>query len=341
VTEKIEIHTKLHEYIYAITWNDNSTQIAVTLSSGELAIITIASMEMVRFQAHEQSCTYIHWINNSEQLISSGQDGMLCLWDATSLLPVRQIIADGKRGTTWIEKTVYNPIHNQLAGIVGKQIIVWDTRTFDVVFSHTLPKTAFDIEFSADGTTLTAVYYGGAALFTLYPHTDILVMPYPASFISCALSPNKKYLAAGTGDNKIHFWQLPYIPEQDLEMAGYFAKIRTMSWSTDSKYLATPSYDSLIVWDVHTKGSPQGTRPAILQEHYGKITQVAFQPNGQYLASADEAGYILIWDYPLSQEVITTFQLPKGEITALQWAKHHNRLAVGNEKGNLLVWKVS
>ncbi|MCS7005265.1 MAG: hypothetical protein NZM38_08055 [Cytophagales bacterium] len=340
MNSEIEIHTQLQEYIYAIAWSDDNTKIAVALSSGEIAVISIDSRELVRFQAHDECCTSVCWINESQSLASAGQDGMLRIWSAQNLLLQREIIGDGKSGFTWIDKLVHSSVSKRLAAIVGKQVLVWNTLNLENILNYTLPKSAFDIAFSNDGNTVVAVYYGGALLAQLAPAFQIQTLPYPASFISCALSPNQKYLAAGTGDNKIHFWLLPYVPEQDLEMSGYYAKVRSLSWSANSKYLATPSYDSLIIWDVYTTGTPQNTRPTILQEHYGKITQVAFHPNGNYLASADEAGYVIIWNFPLSKKVIKSFQLPKGEITALQWANRINKLSVGNEKGNLIVWNI-
>ena len=80
-------------------------------------------------------------------------------------------------------------------------------------------------------------------------------------------------------------WQSPAaIPHKEL--------VVSVSFSSDSKLLASASYDGTIkLWDVET-----GEKKAAFSEHTGKIQCVSFSPDGKLLASVSEDKIIKIWD---------------------------------------------
>lgn len=63
-----------------------------------------------------------------------------------------------------------------------------------------------------------------------------------------------------------------------------------LSWSSDSLFLASGSVDNkLLLWDV-TKGKYS----SILTDHKGFVQGVAWDPLGQYVATASSDRYIAI-----------------------------------------------
>jgi WD40 repeat protein len=314
----------LKDFINHIEWSADGRYLALSLSQGEVAVSLISS----RFAAHQLGCLQVAWLD-AQTLATAGQDGKLKVWNWAQ----KQLIWEQKGGASWVEQLAYNPTSQLLASSAGKILRIWDKEGTLIHSFDTHKSTISALQWSTDGQELAVVYYGGATIRNFVSGQE-QELAYKISLIAMAWSPNKKYLAAGTQDNRVHFWMLPYEPESDLAMSGYPFKVKSLSWTQDSRYLATPTQDAVVVWDVGRTGSPRGTAPATLQfAHSGRVLEVSYQKDGVFLASADENGAVAIWDYPLSEEVVLDFTLSTKGITQLRWAKGEDKLAISTEEG--------
>jgi WD40 repeat protein len=317
---------QLNDYVTSLVWSQDATKLAFGLSEGEIGVIDVKQeIILCRWKTEDNGTLKVAFLNN-KTLLSAGQDGKIKIWNIEN----QQLIKEEKGGGMWVEHLAVNYKKNIFASASGKFVKVFDFEG-NVIEQITQKSTISHIEWAKDGSQLAVIFYGGA-IFYDFAKDWKEEMLYKSSFISGALSPNGKFLAAGTQDNKIHFWLLPYLPESDLEMAGYPLKVKTLSWSENSQYLATPSVDALIIWDT-SSGSPQGKTPHQLPGHKGKVTQVAFQPNGFLLASTDESGKLLLWGYPLLLEPFFDRQMKTKEVTNLVWAEKEFWLAFSTAEG--------
>ncbi len=79
-----------------------------------------------------------------------------------------------------------------------------------------------------------------------------------------------------------------------MRMSGYPSRVRSMSWSTGGKGLATSGADCVIVWPFVAKDGPMGKEPGMLAPMKGKVTAVACHPKSDNLAAGYSDGTVLL-----------------------------------------------
>ena len=77
-----------------------------------------------------------------------------------------------------------------------------------------------------------------------------------------------------------------------------------------------------------------------MKKHTDWITAVAFSPNGEWLASADRNGGVVIWDTDNGLE-LHTLAGHKSAVTALSWRPDSRVLATVSEDGAAKIWEMN
>ncbi|GCE46402.1 serine/threonine protein kinase [Thermosporothrix hazakensis] len=149
---------------------------------------------------------------------------------------------------------------------------------------------------------------------------------------------------------------------------GHTSKIHTLSWSLDSKWIASGSMDCFCIWDGRsgkvafttphtgniTAWAPNGRHRAMVQ--YGELTVIdaqehqkvhqyiegwidamAWSPDSRFLALGGESGKVYIWDVINDQSVITHRSHSKG-IKSLAWSPDGRYIAAAGDDGLISIW---
>ena len=120
-------------------------------------------------------------------------------------------------------------------------------------------------------------------------------------------------------------------------MWGFAAKVLELSWDKTGRWMATGGGSTGCLWDCSGKG-PAGREPRQYDAHPNKLTQLAFQPDGELLASTDIDGVVVMWD-PLKHDKVTGGITLSSAASCLRWC-NGSKLATGQEDGKVVVLHV-
>ncbi|GAM52189.1 hypothetical protein EBME_0652 [bacterium endosymbiont of Mortierella elongata FMR23-6] len=121
---------------------------------------------------------------------------------------------------------------------------------------------------------------------------------------------------------------------------GHSASVNSVSFSPDSKWLASGSDDQNVnLWSVES-----ATRGAVCTyPHNSAVTSVSFSPDSNWLASGGWDGRIKLWLG--SGECVATIEDCNGPVRSVAWqeeeaAKGYPMLAIGGEDKAVRLWQI-
>ncbi len=159
---------------------------------------------------------------------------------------------------------------------------------------------------------------------------------YGNAIYALTWSPDGRWLVAGCHDNAVHLW----VPAEDLElhMSGYETRLKELSFSHDSKWLATGGGRDVCVWDCAGAG-PEGREPLQLPQT-NRTTAVAFQRSHSLLATGDGGGVFTLWAPTRKNPMVAEVKMPSAA-TKFAWSADDALLAVGTEQGAVYVFRTA
>ncbi|MDI6693744.1 MAG: hypothetical protein QME21_01740 [Anaerolineales bacterium] len=164
---------------------------------------------------------------------------------------------------------------------------------------------------------------------------------------SIAFLPDGKNLAVTNGD-RIRLREIG--TERITGTLAADVPLYSLAVSPDGRWLASGGSDNRIrLWEPQTAyrtGQEKYPQPVMLSGHNGRletyqalIWQVAFNPQGDLLASVGGDGNLYLWDILLQQPVISRFA-HVGGATCLAFRPDGQLLATSGLDGNVLIWGI-
>jgi WD40 repeat protein/predicted Ser/Thr protein kinase len=194
---------------------------------------------------------------------------------------------------------------------------------------------------------------------------------------SSAISPNGKRLALGSRG----IGQNPSLEICNLEkgngrvtLAGHRVDVTGLAWFSDSRRLATASFDHLVkIWDTdpareirtligrketahaaawgpdgrlatacYDRGiriwkPGQGKQPLLLTGHTGDVYQVAWSADGTRLASAGADQTVRVWDLPTGR-LLHKLTGHTDIVYAVDWSPNGHKLASAGKDESVIIW---
>jgi WD40 repeat protein len=201
----------------------------------------------------------------------------------------------------------------------GTRTIIWDTSNDSKTPVPVDPSmTVKSIAFASDGAlALGAVSADKSYKVILSRQGQQIVLPCQSPCqstpLSLAFNHKAQILAAGFDDGKVVLWDLPTNTRISDDAMGSAAPVTDLTFNPDDTLLAVvtnekqapqspllSSQDSpagkITLLEVETR-SPVGS---LLVGHKGKVSSVAFSPDGKMLASASSDYKIILWDLNLN-----------------------------------------
>jgi WD40 repeat protein len=261
--------------------------------------------------------------------VSGGDDGRLL-----RIAPDGSATEIAHQKGKWIDKLAAHRSNGSIAASVGKMALVVDKAGGQREFGPH-PSTVAAVDFSKDGSRIACAHYGGITVWSI----GAVTLPprrlgWAGSHVALKWSTDGKFIATGTQENDIHVWRIAQ--SSDMRMQGYPAKVKSLSWSADARWLYTSSQPVFTAWSFAGKG-PEGKPPQQFgDEGAGLITVVAAHPASEFVAGGYDSGELQLGDVKTRRSVV--LKMSDGSaVSCLAWSPDGIRLAAGNDNGDLLV----
>jgi WD40 repeat protein len=220
-----------------------------------------------------------------------------------------------------------------VAAAVGRTAVLAKGREVREFGPH--QSTVAGIDFSKDGGRIACAHYGGVTVWSIGQATvPPRLFAWRGSHVALKWSSDGRFIATGTQENDIHVWRIAQAT--DMRMQGYPAKVKSLAWASDSRFLCTSSQPVFTAWPFAGKG-PEGKPPLQFgSEGAGLMTVVATAGTSDFVAGGYDSGEVQLGDLKNRRSVV--LKMADGSpVTCLAWSPDGLRLAVGNERGDLMV----
>lgn len=333
----------LDDYAIDLAWSPDGTILAAASAAGSISLFDHAQgVVLHEFEGHLDGANCLAWmpapkahssaLSAPQLLASGGQDGHVRFWNTSTDVPPHDL----KLGTAWVEHLGWQPAASTplLFAAAGKKLVALRS---DGSLAHTFPdapKSITALAWRADGTACAVAYFGGVCVWDATTFAVQKEFPYGNTIHALTWSPDGRWLVAGCQDNAVHLWA----PAEDVElhMSGYETKLKELSFSHDSKWLATGGGQDACIWDCEGAG-PEGRTP-LQFPHKTRVCATAFQHTHSLLATAAVDGEFCLWSPSRKNPLVAEVKMPS-PAAKFAWRGDDTLLAVGTERGNIFVFK--
>ena len=375
--------SSLDNYVAAVAFSPDGKLLATADGNGYVRLWNPATgrpvgaplpADPVRTQPIDSGVADVAFSPDGKLLATADGNGYVRLWNPATGKPVgAPLPADPTRNPNvkipGVGDVAFSPDGKLLASADSNGYVrLWNpatgqpVRTALPVNINTLTGVVGKVAFSPNGALL-ATADGNGYVRLWNPATGRPIgAPLPANTSSSgavtavAFSPDAELLASADGNGYVRLWnpatgQPVGSPLPVASARNHIpADVADVAFSPDGKLLATADGNGYVrLWNPAT-GQPVGTPlpvdPVRIPQHViGGVTGVAFSPDGKLLATADDDGYVRLWNPATGQPVGTPIpadptRSAQGNfgVTGVAFSPDGKLLASADDDGYVRLW---
>jgi WD40 repeat protein len=305
--------------------------------------------------AHEDQIYNVVFTPDNRQLLSTGRDSRVVLWDVEQGKAVAPLNDDTtQQGIIGLALTpdgrsvAFGSVNvHSVALLPLSEMASNDARIKE--FSYGKRDTATTITISPDGKTLACGRVSGEEVLFWEVDTakrkqvlkgkgdrgQVVKFSPDGKLIAISGGPDTEDAAALTANQAIRLWDVQ-TGELKLTLNGHTSSIWSIDFSPDNTTVATASDDKTIkIWDVQT-----GALKQTLTGHGGGVRSIAFSPDGKLLASASADKTVKIWN-PQTGALIQTLSEHSAGLWGIAFSPDGKWIASAGEDKTIKLWSPS
>jgi WD40 repeat protein/transcriptional regulator with XRE-family HTH domain len=243
------------------------------------------------------------------QMMAVGDSiGNIYLWNISTT----QLLATFAGHIGWVWSVAFSPDGNMLASSsTDSSVRLWDIqggRCLQVFTEHT--GGVRSVSFSADGQQLASGSEDKTVrLWNLQGHCLRVLKGHTQSVYSVHFAPDQQTLVSSSNDATIRIWNVSNGNCLSI-LQGHTSGVQCVRYSPDGQLLASGCRNgSIRLWsnylshDRHPKTSLINSSAKLLQGHTDWVWNIAFSPDGHWLASASLDGTLRLWSIQDGQPI--------------------------------------
>ncbi|XP_068804321.1 serine-threonine kinase receptor-associated protein [Struthio camelus] len=248
--------------VWGATLNKDATKAATAAADFTAKVWDAVSGDELISLAHKHIVKSVDFTQDSDYLLTGGQDKLLRIYDLSKPEAEPQVISGHTSG---IKKALWSSDDKQILSADDKTVRLWDRNTMTEVKALNVAMSVSNMEYVPEGQILVITYGKTIAFHSAETLEQIKSFEAPATINSASLHPEKECLVAGGEDFKLYKYD--YNTGEELESyKGHFGPIHCVRFSPDGELYASGSEDgTLRLWQT-TVGKTYGLWKCVVPE---------------------------------------------------------------------------
>jgi WD40 repeat protein/tetratricopeptide (TPR) repeat protein len=304
-----------------------------------LAALLAECPRPAQFWPHDKGVSQVRLSPDGRQVLTTGADGALRLWDTATGQAVGKPLLHGVA----VRLAEFHPDGKRVATIDGNNAVhVWDLGREEEVFpAFELPGPAVALAVSPDGRRLLTVGHKSPedrteAEVRLWDAATAEAVGQPlGSHVAprlAAFSPDGKHVLTICLDNCARVWDVMSGNQVGASLS-HSGPVASAGYSADGRHALTASADGTArVWDAAT-GKP--VTPPLA--HGAAVVQACFSPDGRSVLTAGEDRTVRTWDAVTGAASRHVFRLGEPVLRAA-FSPDGRHVAAAGDGGTVRLW---
>ena len=298
------------------------------------------------YKSHTKAITSLRFFPDSGHLIlSSAADGKAKLWDAYHSRELLRTFSGHAKSVN--DTDFHRTGRTFLTASYDRQIKLWDTEYGKCVGRYSTGKTPHVVRFnpSAEHSHEFLAGMSDKKIVQFDTRSGDLVQEYDhhlAAVNTLTFVDDHRRFISTSDDKSLRAWEYGIPVPIKFIAEPYMFALNRAAPHPNGKYVAFQSGDNQIVVYGATDKFRQNRKKSFRgHNNAGYAVDLAFSPDGQFLASGDSGGYVCFWDWKTGKMYHKIMAAGKegGATTCLDWhPQETSKVVTGGLEGVIKYW---